>query len=44
MNQVERPEQQDRHSKHDIPGWIGRYLDLADRAFNSGGYEESSKR
>jgi hypothetical protein len=44
MNQADRAEQQERHSRHDSPGWIRKYLDLADQAINGGGNEDSSKR
>lgn len=43
-NLEDRAEQQERHIKHDSPGWIRKYLDLADQAFNGSGNEESSQR
>ena len=43
-SQADRAEQQDRHSRHDSPGWIRKYLDLADKAFNGGSNEDSSNR
>jgi hypothetical protein len=44
VHQADRAEQQERHSRHDMPGWIRNYLDLADKAINGGGNEDSSQR
>jgi hypothetical protein len=43
INQADHAEQQERHNRHDSPGWIRKYLDLADQAINGSG-EESSQR
>jgi hypothetical protein len=43
-NQSDRAEQQERHIRHDSLGWIRKYLDLADQAFNVSGNEDPSQR